>query len=223
MVATHESPCVECGVLDFQRQPALFPRHFHCHPRRRPLIRVKRRRPPALGPNNHSEQQLACRIDKSSQLTRYFLRLQWNQQVKSFLLSFSALGAFALAAASLPAVDAKPIEVAQGSAEDLGVMSINLKDLVKPQVGVQGQTQAAGTPTKQVWVDYFLWLSARTASSLLMSWRMPTSLTSTTTPASSTPPLLAPPSPPHPVWATAGSMATVVGCMASMRATTPDQ
>ena len=33
-----------------------------------------------------------------------------------------------------------------GTAEDLGVMSIQLKDVVKPQVGVQGQTQAAGTP-----------------------------------------------------------------------------
>ncbi len=44
--------------------------------------------------------------------------------------------------------NAKPIEVAQGSADDLGVMSISLKDVVKPQVGVQGQTQAAGTPNE---------------------------------------------------------------------------
>ena len=35
--------------------------------------------------------------------------------------------------------------MAQGAADDLGVMSISLKDVVKPQVGVQGQTQAAGT------------------------------------------------------------------------------
>ena len=27
-------------------------------------------------------------------------------------------------------------------------MSINLKDIVKPQVGIQGQTQAAGTPNE---------------------------------------------------------------------------
>ena len=53
----------------------------------------------------------------------------------------------ALALASVPAV-AEPAKVAQGSASDLGVMSINLKDIVKPQVGVQGQTQAAGTPNE---------------------------------------------------------------------------
>ncbi len=48
----------------------------------------------------------------------------------------------------MPQVSAKPAVVAQGSAEGLGVMSINLKDVVKPQVGVQGQTQAAGTPNQ---------------------------------------------------------------------------
>lgn len=68
--------------------------------------------------------------------------------VKSLRLSFSALGAAALALASIPQVNAKPVEVAQGSADDLGVMSINLKDVVKPQVGVQAQTQAAGTPNE---------------------------------------------------------------------------
>jgi hypothetical protein len=56
--------------------------------------------------------------------------------------------AAALALASIPQVNAKPVEVAQGSAEDLGVMSISLKDIVKPQVGVQAQTQAAGTPNE---------------------------------------------------------------------------
>ena len=35
-----------------------------------------------------------------------------------------------------------------GSAEDLGVMSISLKDVVKPRIGFQGQTQAAGTPNE---------------------------------------------------------------------------
>ncbi len=68
--------------------------------------------------------------------------------MKSLRLSFSALGAAALALASIPQVNAKPVEVAQGSAEDLGVMSISLKDIVKPQVGVQGQTQGAGTPNE---------------------------------------------------------------------------
>ncbi len=36
-----------------------------------------------------------------------------------------------------------------GSADDLGVMSISLKDVVKPQVGFQSQTQAAGTQAGQ--------------------------------------------------------------------------
>ena len=57
-------------------------------------------------------------------------------------------GAAALALASTPQVNAKPVEVAQGSASDLGVMSISLKDVVKPSVGIQGQTQAAGTPNQ---------------------------------------------------------------------------
>ena len=68
--------------------------------------------------------------------------------MKSLRLSFPALGAAALALASIPQVNAKPFQLAQGSAEDLGVMSINLKDVVKPRVGVQGQTQAAGTPNQ---------------------------------------------------------------------------
>ena len=62
--------------------------------------------------------------------------------------SLSLTGAAALALASIPQVNAKPGDMAQGSADDLGVMSISLKDIVKPQVGVQGQTQAAGTPNQ---------------------------------------------------------------------------
>ena len=57
-------------------------------------------------------------------------------------------GVAALALASIPQANAKPAVVAQGSAEDLGVMSISLKDIVKPQVGIQAQTQAAGTPNQ---------------------------------------------------------------------------
>ena len=53
------------------------------------------------------------------------------------------LMASALAVATLPAQ-----ADGHGSASDLGVMSISLKDVVKPQVGVQGQTQAAGTPNE---------------------------------------------------------------------------
>ncbi len=62
--------------------------------------------------------------------------------------AIAALGTAALSFSALPAARAKPIEVSQGSAEDLGVMSISLKDVVKPQVGVQAQTQAAGTPNQ---------------------------------------------------------------------------
>ena len=53
------------------------------------------------------------------------------------------LMASAMAVATLPAK-----ADAHGSAGDLGVMSIQLKDIVKPEVGIQGQTQAAGTPNQ---------------------------------------------------------------------------
>ena len=62
--------------------------------------------------------------------------------------SLSLTGAVAMALAAIPQVNAKPVEMAQGSADDLGVMSISLKDVVKPRVGIQGQTQAAGTPNQ---------------------------------------------------------------------------
>ena len=67
---------------------------------------------------------------------------------QSFRLSLAALGTAVLSIVSLPAVSAKPAQLAPGSASDLGVMSIQLKDIVKPQVGIQGQTQAAGTPNQ---------------------------------------------------------------------------
>ena len=63
-------------------------------------------------------------------------------------LSIAAFSAAVLAATSTTAASAKPAHLAQGTANDLGVMSINLKDVVKPQVGAQGQTQAAGTPNE---------------------------------------------------------------------------
>ena len=62
--------------------------------------------------------------------------------------SITALGLAAVSLASLPTAKANTAELAQGSASDLGVMSISLKDVVKPQVGVQAQTQAAGTPNE---------------------------------------------------------------------------
>ena len=72
--------------------------------------------------------------------------------------SLSLTGAAALALASIPQVNAKPVEMAQGSAEDLGVMSISLKDVVEPQVGFQGALQGAGTPN-QAGIGGFLPLS----------------------------------------------------------------
>ena len=60
---------------------------------------------------------------------------------------FYAAAATVCAFSTLPSVNAEPV-VAQGSASDLGVMSIQLKDIVKPQVGIQAQTQAAGTPNQ---------------------------------------------------------------------------
>lgn len=71
--------------------------------------------------------------------------------------SLAVTGAAALALASLPQVNAKTVEVAQGSAEDLCIMSISFKDVVQPQVGVQGQTQAAGI-TNEAGIGVFLTL-----------------------------------------------------------------
>ena len=43
---------------------------------------------------------------------------------------------------------AEPAPAAQASAVDLGVMGVSLSDVVKPQLGIQGQTQGAGTPNQ---------------------------------------------------------------------------
>ncbi len=61
--------------------------------------------------------------------------------------SLGWLGTAALALAAAPAI-AEPTKVAQGTAADLGVMSISLKDAVKFNYGVQGQLQGAGTPNE---------------------------------------------------------------------------
>jgi hypothetical protein len=49
--------------------------------------------------------------------------------------------ASAISIASLPAIAQE-----DSSADDLGVMSISLKDVVKPTIGFQGALQGAGTP-----------------------------------------------------------------------------
>ena len=61
--------------------------------------------------------------------------------------------ASAISIASLPAIAQE-----DGSADDLGVMSINLKDVVKPTFGFQGALQGAGTPN-QAGIGGFLPLS----------------------------------------------------------------
>ena len=51
--------------------------------------------------------------------------------------------------ASAVAIAPSPLKAQDGSAEDLGdVMSISLKDVVKPTIGFQGALQGAGTPNK---------------------------------------------------------------------------
>jgi len=61
--------------------------------------------------------------------------------------------ASAISLAALPAIAQEG-----GSADDLGVMSISLKDVVKPTLGFQGALQGAGTPN-QAGIGGFLPLS----------------------------------------------------------------
>ena len=61
--------------------------------------------------------------------------------------------------ASAVAIAPLPLKAQDGSAEDLGdVMSISLKDVVKPTFGFQGALQGAGTPN-QAGIGGFLPLS----------------------------------------------------------------
>ena len=87
------------------------------------------------------------------------------------LLRFSA-GLLATAAFVAPLA----ATAQEGSAEDLGVMSISLADVVKPTIGLQGSLQGAGTPTKQALVCSGLFLLAKTAFGSLMHWSTPTLL-----------------------------------------------
>ena len=59
-------------------------------------------------------------------------------------LSLSGVAALALSNAALLPATAQDA----GSADDLGVMEINLKDAVKPNIGFQGALQGAGTPNQ---------------------------------------------------------------------------
>ena len=54
--------------------------------------------------------------------------------------------------ASAVAIAPLPLKAQDGNAEDLGdVMSISLKDVVKPTFGFQGALQGAGTPNSRHW------------------------------------------------------------------------
>jgi hypothetical protein len=75
---------------------------------------------------------------------------------RSLRLSLSLSGVAALALANAPLLPAAAQD--DGSADDLGVMSISLKDVVKPTLGFQGALQGAGTPN-QAGIGGFLPLS----------------------------------------------------------------
>jgi hypothetical protein len=70
----------------------------------------------------------------------------------SIRLSLSLTGTAALALASIPFGTAKAddtkVAQASGTAQDLGVMEVNLKDAVKFNYGFQGALQGAGTPNQ---------------------------------------------------------------------------
>ena len=71
---------------------------------------------------------------------------------KIFSFSVSLLGSSSFALASIPfgigSATAQEAKTAQGTAADLGVMSISLKDAIQPNFGFQGALQGAGTPNQ---------------------------------------------------------------------------
>ena len=62
------------------------------------------------------------------------------------------------AAATASLLLAQAPVLAEGTADDIGVMNVSLKDSIKPRFGFQGQTQGAGTPN-EVGIGGFLPLS----------------------------------------------------------------
>ena len=71
---------------------------------------------------------------------------------KLFSFSVSLVGSSSFALASIPlgigSATAQEAKTTQGTAADLGVMSISLKDAIKPNFGFQGALQGAGTPNQ---------------------------------------------------------------------------
>ena len=90
--------------------------------------------------------------------------------------------------ASAIALAPLPIKAHDRTGEDLeDVMSISLKDVVKPSIGFQGALQGAGTPNRSG-IGGFLPLSVGDNSfGSLMSYSTPTSGIERATAASSTP------------------------------------
>ena len=70
----------------------------------------------------------------------------------SFSFSFAFIGTSSIALASIPfgigSATAQEAKNAQGTASDLGLMSISLKDAIQPNFGFQGALQGAGTPNQ---------------------------------------------------------------------------
>ena len=109
--------------------------------------------------------------------------------------------ASAISVAALPAIPQQ-----EGSADDLGVMNISLKDVVKTTIGFQGAVQGAAT-TNQAGIGGLVLTSCllmTTACGSLMPSRTSISLTEQARTASSTPVSLAPQSAPQRGWAHAG-------------------
>ena len=71
---------------------------------------------------------------------------------KFFSFSVSLIGSSSFALVSIPfgigSATAQEAKTTQGTAAELGVMGISLKDAIKPNIGTQVQTQGAGTPNK---------------------------------------------------------------------------
>ena len=71
---------------------------------------------------------------------------------KIFSFSFAFIGTSSLALASIPfgigSAKAQETKTTEGTAADLGVMEVNLKDAVKFNWGFQGALQGAGTPNQ---------------------------------------------------------------------------
>ena len=71
---------------------------------------------------------------------------------KFFSFSVSLVGSSSFALASIPlgigSATAQEANTAHGTAADLGVMSISLKDAIQPNFGFQGALQGAGTPNQ---------------------------------------------------------------------------